>query len=247
MHESRRSLRIPSNDTAALWVLGVAFAALHLMMGARYGFHRDELLTYSNAGDLEWGYVVYPPVTAFLARIELALFGTSLIGFRVFPAVASGLVTVFTGLMAKAMGGGRQAMLQSAFAGSISGTIFAAGSFMSYMSFDLLWWVAVAWCVVMLIESGDARWWLGIGAAIGLGLMTKYTMAFFAFALIGAMFSTPNRRYILSAWFWCGVALTLLIVAPISGGNISINSSVLPECAASTRATLAWVALTISF
>jgi len=44
------------------------------------------LLTYSNARDLEWGYVVYPPVTAFLARIELAFFGTSLIGLRFFAA-----------------------------------------------------------------------------------------------------------------------------------------------------------------
>ena len=141
--------------------------------GARYGFHRDELLTYSNARDLEWGYVVYPPVTAFLARIELALFGTSLIGFRFFAAIASGFVAVLTGFMARAMGGGRQAMLVSAFAASIGGPVFFTGSFMSYMSFDLLWWVAVAWCVSRLLQSDDARWWLGIGAAIGLGLMTK--------------------------------------------------------------------------
>jgi 4-amino-4-deoxy-L-arabinose transferase-like glycosyltransferase len=124
MHESRRSRRIHSNDTAALWLLGLAFAALHLVAGARYGFHRDELLTYSNAGDLEWGYVLYPPLTPFLARIELALFGTSLIGFRFFPAIAAGLVAVLTGLTARAMGGGRKAMLVSAFAASIGGPIF---------------------------------------------------------------------------------------------------------------------------
>jgi 4-amino-4-deoxy-L-arabinose transferase-like glycosyltransferase len=214
MHDSPHSRRILSSDTAALWLLGFAFTAAHLVASARYGFHRDELLTYSNAGDLEWGYAVYPPVSPFLARIELALFGTSLIGFRFFPAVASGLVTVLTGLTARAMGGDRLAMLVSAFAASIAGPMFFTGSFMSYMSFDLLWWVAVAWCVVRLIESDDARWWLGIGAAIGLGLMTKYTMAFFAVALVGAMLLTPNRRYLRSAWFWCGVALTLLVVAP---------------------------------
>ncbi len=214
MHGSSRMRRILSNDTAALWLSGLAFAALHLAAGARYGFHRDELLTYSNAGDLEWGYVLYPPVTPFLARIELLLFGPSLIGFRLFPAIASGLVTVLTGLTARAMGGGRQAMLMSAFAASIGGAIFFTGSFMSYMSFDLLCWVAVAWCVARLIQSGDARWWLGIGGAIGLGLMTKYTMVFFAAALVGSVLLTPNRRSVLSAWFWCGVALALLIAAP---------------------------------
>jgi 4-amino-4-deoxy-L-arabinose transferase-like glycosyltransferase len=202
------------SDTAALWILGLAFTVLHLIAGARYGFHRDELLTYSNARDLEWGYVVYPPVTAFLGRIELVLFGTSLIGFRFFAAIACGIVAVLTGLMARAMGGGRQAMLVSAFAASIGGAVFFTGSFMSYMSFDLLWWVAVAWCVVRLLQSGDARWWLGIGAFIGLGFMTKYTMAFFVVALLVGMLLTPNRRYFLNRWFWCGVALALLIVAP---------------------------------
>jgi 4-amino-4-deoxy-L-arabinose transferase-like glycosyltransferase len=214
MHASPHLRRILSSDTAALWFLGLAFTLLHLIAGARYGFHRDELLTYSNARDLEWGYVVYPPVTAWLGRIELVLFGTSLMGFRFFAAVACGIMAVLTGFMARAMGGGRQAMLVSAFAASIGGAVFFTGSFMSYMSFDLLWWVATAWCVVRLLESSDARWWLGIGAFIGLGLMTKYTMAFFVIALLGGMLLTPNRRYFCSPWFWCGVALTLLIVAP---------------------------------
>jgi len=214
IHNSPHPRRILLNDTLALWFLGLAFVALHLVAGARYGFHRDELLTYSNARDLEWGYVVYPPVTAFLARIELALFGTSLIGFRFFAAIACGLTTVLTGLMARAMGGARRAMLVSAFAASIGGAVFFTGSFMSYMSFDLLWWVAVAWCVARLIETGNARWWLGVGAFVGAGLMTKYTIAFFAAALFGAMLLTPNRRYLRNPWFWCGAGLALLIVAP---------------------------------
>jgi 4-amino-4-deoxy-L-arabinose transferase-like glycosyltransferase len=214
MYDSPHWRRILSSDTAALWLLAFAFTVVHLVASAQYGFHRDELLTFSNARDLEWGYVVYPPVTAFLGRIELVLFGTSLIGFRVFAAIASGLVAVLTGLMARAMGGGRQAMLVSAFAASIGGPTFFTGSFMSYMSFDLWWWVAVAWCVVRLLESEDPRWWLGIGAFIGLGFMTKYTIAFFVMALLGGMLLTPNRRYLRSRWFWCGVVLTLLIVAP---------------------------------
>lgn len=214
MHDSPPHRRLLSSDTAALWLLGLAFTLVHLLAGARYDFHRDELLTYSNARDLQWGYVVYPPLTAFFARIELALFSTSLIGFRFFVAIACGLVTVLSGLMARDMGGRRRAILIAAFAASIGGSTFFTGSFMSYMSFDLLWWVGAAWCVVRLIATGNARWWLGVGAFIGLGLMTKYTMAFFAVAILLAMLLTPNRRYLRSPWFWCGVALALGIFAP---------------------------------
>ncbi|UWZ83441.1 glycosyltransferase family 39 protein [Occallatibacter riparius] len=202
------------SSTAALWLLGLAFTAVHLLAGTRYGFHRDELLTYSNARDLQWGYVVYPPLTAFLGRVELILFGTSLLGFRFFAAIACGLVTFLSGLMARSMGGSRRAIFVSAFAASIGGAVFFTGSFMSYMSFDVLWWVAVAWCVVRLLETEDPRWWLGIGLFIGLGLMTKYTIAFFAISLLIGMLLTPNRRYLRSPWFWCGLGLALLIFAP---------------------------------
>lgn len=158
MHDSPHSRRFLPSDTAALCLLGFVFTAVHLAAGARYGFHRDELLTYTNALKLKWEYVVYPPVTALLARIELTLFGTSLVGFRFFAAIACGLVSVLTGLMARAMGGKRHAMLAAAFAASVGGDVFFTGSFMSYMSFDLLCWVVVAWCAMQLLQSEDARW-----------------------------------------------------------------------------------------
>jgi 4-amino-4-deoxy-L-arabinose transferase-like glycosyltransferase len=176
--------------------------------------------------------------------MELAFFGTSLIGFRFFAAIAGGFAAVLTGFMAQAMGGGRQAMLVSAFAASIAGPVFFTSSFMSYMSFDLLWWVAVAWCVSRMLQSDDARWWLGIGSAIGLGLMTKYTMAFFAVALLGAMLLAPTAAIFAApgsgaAWLWrCSSS------HPTFGGNTSTTSSALPGCAASTPATLGWAAQT---
>jgi Dolichyl-phosphate-mannose-protein mannosyltransferase len=36
----------------------------------------------------------------------------------------------------------------------------------------------VTYFVIRLLKSNDSRWWIAICAAIGLGVMTKYTMAF---------------------------------------------------------------------
>ncbi len=216
MHDSPHPRRILSSDTAALWLLGLAFTVLHLIAGARYGFHRDELLTYSNARHLDWCYVVYPPLTAWLARIELVLFGTSLVGFRSFAAIAVGLAGVLCGLIARELGGGRRAMLLSCFSFSIVGPVMFAGAFLSYMTFDLLWWVLAAFFIARLIRTGNARWWLGVGAAIGLGVLTKYTILFFVAGILGGMLLTPNRRYFRSAWFWAGVALAAAIATPVT-------------------------------
>src|ERR1700738_2317592 len=74
-----------------------------------------------DARSLEWGYVAYPPVTPSLARVAFILFGPSLIGLRFFAAVALGLVLVLTGLMARLLGGGRQAQIVAALAAAIRG------------------------------------------------------------------------------------------------------------------------------
>ena len=89
-------LRKIDSSGATRWTSGVAIAAfmaaatiiLHWWSGGQYGFQRDELATLEDARHLDWGYVAYPPVTPFFARISLELFGTSLRGFRFFAALA---------------------------------------------------------------------------------------------------------------------------------------------------------------
>jgi hypothetical protein len=213
--ESSRTKPALLSDATALWLTGFAFFAIHLAFSGRYGFHRDELLSYSNAIHFDWCYVVYPPLTAWLARAELAVFGTSLVGFRFLPAIAIGLVSVLAGLMARAMGGGRRAMLVAAIAAGIAGPVCFSGTFFSYGTFDLLWWVGVAWATVWLLRSQNPRWWIAIGAGIGLGLLTKYTILFFVAGLLAGMLLTPNRRFLRSGWFWGGVALALAMASPV--------------------------------
>jgi hypothetical protein len=204
-----------ASETNVVWLTGLVFTVFHIATSGRYGFHRDELLSYSNARHLDWCYVVYAPLTAWLARIELAIFGASLVGFRSFAAVSVGLFAVFSGLIARELGGKRNAMLATAISAGIAGPIFFAGTFLSYMSFDLLWWVIAAWCVARLLRTQDPRWLVGVGAAIGIGILTKYTIVFLAAGILVGLILTPNRRYLRSPWLWHGVAIVLVLAIPV--------------------------------
>jgi 4-amino-4-deoxy-L-arabinose transferase-like glycosyltransferase len=82
--------------------------------------------------------------------------------------------------------------------------------------------------MIRLPKSDNPRWWLGIGAAVGMGMMTKYTMAFLVVGIIVGVILTRARRYLTSPWLWGGVALSLLIVMPnliwqIQHGFISLD------------------------
>ena len=209
-----RTRRWFGTDLGALVLIAGARCLLHLLTNGRYGFHRDELLTFHNARHLAWGYVVYPPLTPFLARVELALFGASLAGFRIFAALSQGLVMLLTGLSARELGGHRVAQVVAALAVATSGHALVSGWFMSYSTFDYLWWTVAAYTVIRLLKSDDPRWWLAIGCAVALGLLTKYTMAFLVLGIAGGLFLTGARRFLRSPWLWAGVALSLLIVSP---------------------------------
>ncbi len=201
-------------DVIVLLALALLRLALHLLLDTRYGFHRDELQVLDDARHLDWGYVPYPPLTPFLAWIELHLFGTSLAGFRFFAALAQCAAMVLSGLIARELGGRRFAQIVAAFSIACMPFSLIMSSMLMYSSLDLLWWVAVAYFTLRLINSGNLRWWLALGLVFGLGLMTRYTVAICAAGLFVGVLATPLRRQLLTPWPWLGALLALLIFLP---------------------------------
>ncbi len=197
-------------------LLGLASCGIlvHILFNGQYGFHRDELDFIMNARWLDWGYVSYPPVTPFFARVGLELFGESLRGLRVLPAIAQGIAMILAGWIARDMGGKRTAQIMTAIAVFIAPVSLMGGTVIMYFAFDYLWWVVVAFFLTRLLAADDPRYWLGIGAGIGFGMLTKYTMAFLVIALAIAVLVTSARKYLRSRWLYLGAALALLIFLP---------------------------------
>lgn len=200
------------SDTALLVYIALATVIAHWITGHQYGFQRDELATLEDAQHLDWGFVAYPPVTPLFGRLSLMLFGTSLAGFRFFAAVAQSIALVLTGLMARELDGRRTAQLLAAFAALPF--CIGGGALMQYVSFDYLCWVSAAYFTVKLLATENPRWWLAIGASIGLGLQSKYTMGFFAIGIAAAVVLTNARQFLKSKWLWYGVGLSILIFLP---------------------------------
>jgi Dolichyl-phosphate-mannose-protein mannosyltransferase len=220
-----RSLRV---ETLALVGIALGVAVIHLLTNNRYGFHRDELQFLSDARHLDWGFVAYPPFTPFVERIGLDLFGVSLVGLRLFSVIAQALAIVVTGMMAWELGGGRLAQITAAAVVATSGLPVFEGTEFQYSTFDYLWWVLIAYFVIRLLKSENPRWWIAIGAGVGVGLITKYTICFFIAGILGGMLLTGARRFFLSWWFWGGVGVALLIFLPnflwqVRHGFISVH------------------------
>src|SRR5271168_2073118 len=165
INAEERSVRRETGSRGDTWALvGIALvvAVIHLLTNGRYGLHRDELQFLSDARHLDWGFVPYPPFTPFVERVGLGIFGVSLVGLRLFSVLAQAAAILFTGLMARELGGGRLAQITAALAVALSPLPLFEGTEFQYSSFDYLWWVLAAYFTIRLLKNDDPRWCLAI-------------------------------------------------------------------------------------
>jgi 4-amino-4-deoxy-L-arabinose transferase-like glycosyltransferase len=206
--------RVNSGDYLALALVASIVMLVHIATDGRYGFHRDELQVLDDARHMAWGFVALPPFTPWIARLSMALFGTSLLGLRLFSVFAQGAAILLTGLMARELGARRLTQVVSALAVAITPVPMFDAMMSQYTSFDLLWWVLIAYFLIRLLKYGNQRWWFAIGAAVGMGMLTKYSLAFYVAGILGALLLTSERRYLKNRWLWYGVALSFFIFLP---------------------------------
>jgi len=141
-------------DRRVIWAGGVVFAVL-MALSPRYGFHRDELYFLDSARHLQASYVDQPVLTPLLAWVSLKLFGLSLPGLRLWPALAAGATVVISGLTARELGGGRRAQLLAAIGTGTMPALLGASHLASTTPYDILAWTALA-LVVIHIGQGAA-------------------------------------------------------------------------------------------
>ena len=70
---------------------------------------------------LAFGYVDHLPGAVLVAWIDRVLFGNTLVGLRLIPALVDGVVVALTGLMARELGGRRFAQCFAALCVALSG------------------------------------------------------------------------------------------------------------------------------
>ena len=202
------------SDLGILILLALARFIVHMIANSQYGFHRDELAMLDYARHLDWGFIDFPPLGPFIMRAGYELFGGSLPGVRLFGALAQSVAVLLAGLMARELGGSRWAQVTAALAAWIAPWSLLIGSVLVYTTLDYLWWVLIAYLMIRLLKTDNPRWWLGIGAVIGLGMQTKYSIGFLIAGIVTGVILTRARRYLLSPWLWAGVLLAVLVFLP---------------------------------
>ena len=203
-----------NSDFIYLLYFAVFNLILHLITNGQYGFHRDELYFMDCAKHLSFGYADLPPLTPFLGRIAIEIFGESLRAIRFFPALAGSLAVFFTGLMVKELSGKRFAQGLAMIAVIISPVYLVSGTQFQTIPFDQLVWIICGYLLIRIINTNEPKIWLLIGLTIGIGFLNKYTMVFLGLSILIGLLISKQRHFLLNRWLWLGALLAFLILLP---------------------------------
>ncbi|HEY6277722.1 MAG TPA: glycosyltransferase family 39 protein [Streptosporangiaceae bacterium] len=194
-------------------IAAAAFAA-EMAVGARYGYHRDELYFLQAGQHPALGYVDQPALTPLAARAMAALTGNTLAGLRLLPALLLAAMVYLAAAMSRLLGGGRAAQVIAALATACCGEYLAASHLFSTTTLDFAFWALTFYLVLRLLRSADPRWWLAVGAAAGVAGSAKWTIGVLAAALVAGCLATPARALLRSRYALAGAVLAAALASP---------------------------------
>lgn len=199
-----------------LFVLAVSlyrFGAWSLVDGI--SLFSDEAQYWTWAQALDWGYYSKPPVIAWLIWLTTQLFGTDAEWaikagpLLVYPLTTMGVYALGRRLYTPEIG--RDAALLFLLMPAVSMSAVLVTTDVPL----LLCWVAALWCFWRALNGNAWRDWLLLGLSCGLGLLSKYNMAFFAFAgLVFVLMHPAERRLLLNPRLYTALAVALLVFLP---------------------------------
>lgn len=230
----------------ALAVVGALIAvklALHFATNALgpYEFHRDEFLYMAMGEHLQLFRMDFPPFIAMLSEFARDLLGDSLFAVRLFPALFGAGLMALAALIAREFGGGRFAQSLAALCVLCTPLFMRTATLFQPVVLDQFWWTLALYALVRWSKEPGPRWWLVLGAACGLGLLSKYAVLVFGLAVLLALTVTPARRALKTPWPWVAAAMAFVIGSPSIIGQIRLGFPIFDQMGDLRSAQLARV------
>jgi len=204
------------------WAVCVAFAAaLRGVAALIIPVLPEEAYHWLYAKHLDFGYYDHPPMVAWLIALGTTFFGDGPFGIRFFPWLCSIGTSVAAALTARRLYG-ETAASWTALLLALQPVTFLGSSFAFPDASLLLFWTLGLAFVVQALQSGKGAWWLAAGAALGAGMLSKYTAVFLGASLTLYLVVTPKDRFWLKTpWPYLGAAVALIVFSPVVAWNAS--------------------------
>lgn len=210
----------PSDQVVTRWFfLGLlVYFAAHLMFRVLVSssLEQDEAEQVLFSQWLRGAYLASPPLYTWLQMLFFRLFGTSVFSLSLLKNSLLFLTYVFVFLSArKLLRSTRLAVFAACSLLLIPQICWESQRDLTHSVLATTLSAATLFSVLALLQSAQLKSYLGLGLAMGLGMLAKYNYALFLAAVLLALLSCPRGRALLFDWkFLLTLAVALIFWAP---------------------------------
>jgi 4-amino-4-deoxy-L-arabinose transferase-like glycosyltransferase len=194
----------------------LALVALRLVAAAWTPLTFDEAYYWMWSKHLAGGYYDHPPGVAVVIRLGTMIAGDTEFGVRLVSILLALPMSWAVYRTAAILFGGMRLAATATILLNIT-LMAAVGTLIVTPDAPLL--VAssfVLFYLAKLLETGRGAWWLAVGAAVGMALLSKYTALFFGPAILIWLIGVPKlRRWLISPWPYLGGVVALAVFSPV--------------------------------
>ena len=200
-------------------------AGVFILMRAIYlGFPNlfpEEAYYWNYAKHLDYGYLDHPPMVAWLIGLGTALFGDREFGVRVFAFGSSLVATFYVYCLTRLLHGRRAAAFATLLMQALP-IFFLTGFIMTPDAPLTACWAGALYFLARVFFARRAASWWGVGIFLGLGMLSKYTIALLGPAtLLFVVLDKESRFWLRHAAPYGAALLALLIFSPVIVWNFA--------------------------
>jgi dolichol-phosphate mannosyltransferase len=194
----------------------IAYAvALRLVYAGSVELLPEEAYYWSYSRHLDFGYLDHPPMVAWLIRLGTALFGQTEFGVRAGALGCGAVTSIFIYKLTRNLYGKAGALAAALLAQTLP-YFFLSGFLMTPDALLVAAWAASLYFLERALIGDQSRAWWPAGLALGIGMMSKYSIAILVPATVAFMLWDPQSRH----WWrrrepYLAALLALAIFCPV--------------------------------
>ncbi len=179
----------------------------------------EEAYHWDFAVHLDWSYYDHPGMIAWSIALGRLIFGDIPFAIRFVPLLfAAGTMAVLARLAGKLYG--ERAALWAVVLVAVQPVTCATAASGYPDSPMLFFWTLSMSLVWKALDSGRGPWWIAAGAALGAGMVSKYTIVFFGASILLYLLTSPrDRRWLATPWPYLAAVLALALFTPVTYWN----------------------------
>jgi hypothetical protein len=206
------------SKSTAYWIITALFVitklSLHFFTSTNYELHRDEMLYFNMSDHLSAGYATVPPLTGFLAYIAKTIFGYSVFGIRLIPAILGALSLYLISKIIRELGGGLVALLIAGTSFLLSPGFLLLNTLFTPNAAEQFLWLLLTYFIFRMVKLYKPELWIVIGILAGISFMNKYSVFIFIAGFFAALLLSEHRKLLRSRYMYYAIAITLIIFLP---------------------------------